>query len=138
VNGDVIEGRATLSKTRLLRNRLRIIGQRGALEIAEGQSHSVTFYPPEGRIKHDLSCLGIEDALKDKSVFQLELEDFVGAINAGKQPKVGAEESASMATIFENCYQIATALDEPWVDAAIPRLRAALPAEPTAASQPRS
>ena len=44
VNGDVIEGRVALSKTHLLRNRLRIIGQRGALEIAEGQSHSVTFY----------------------------------------------------------------------------------------------
>ena len=78
LNGDVIEGRATLSKTHLLRNRLRIIGQRGALEIAEGQSHSVTFYPPEGRIKHDLSHLGSEDVLKDKSVFQLELDDFVG------------------------------------------------------------
>ena len=56
LNGDVIEGRAIFSKTHLLRNRLRIVGQRGALEIAEGQSDSVTFYPAEGRIRHDLSC----------------------------------------------------------------------------------
>ena len=53
----------------------------------------------------------------------------------GKQPKVGAGESEKMATIFERCYQIATALDEPWVDGTIPRLRAALPPEQSAVLQ---
>ena len=54
---------------------------------------------------------------------------------AGKKPKVVAAESASMATIFEKCYQIATGLNEPWVDETIPRLRAALPPEQSAVLQ---
>jgi len=135
LNGDVIEGRAMLSKTHVLNNRLRITGQRGVLEIAEGQSHSVTFYPPEGRIRHDLSCPEDGDTLKDQNVFQLELEDFVEAITAGREPRASANDSVKMAAIFETCYQIEAGLPEPWVEETIPRLRAALPSNNAAAEK---
>lgn len=127
INGESVEGGATLSRTYKLRNRLRIVGQRGTLEVAEGQIHSVTFYPAESELRHDLSCARGEQFLVGENVFQLELEDFVSSIRNGRQPKTGGDQAALLAAVFERCYQMATPLDEPWANATIERLRSALP-----------
>lgn len=127
-NEDAVGGRVTLSRTHKLANRMRIVGQRGVLEIAEGQNNSVTFYPAEGGIRHDLSYLNGEPSINGENAFEMELEDFIRAVKNGTQPKTSGEQSIPLATIFEKCYECVTALEERWVDETIPLLRRALPA----------
>jgi predicted dehydrogenase len=129
VGENVVTGRVSLSRTHKLSNRTRIVGQRGVLEIGEGQSHSVTFYPAKSCVRHELSYFDNEQRPNGENIFQVELEDFVSAIKNGRQPRVDAGQGAILAAIFERCYKTATALDEPWVDATMLRLRAALPGE---------
>jgi predicted dehydrogenase len=136
--GDVITGRVTLSKTHKLANRVRIIGERGALQIDEGQTESVTYYPTEGGIRQELSYLKSDQLLDGKSFFQVELEDFLSAVQSGTKPRAAGEDGMLLAAIFEKCYEIARALDEPWVDTTIPRLRAALPDGEFAALRPKA
>ena len=126
-NGESLEGRVALSRTFKLGNRLRIVGERGALEVVEGQIHSVTFYPAGSEFRHELSYAAGNAFSDGENVFRLELEDFVSAIKDRRQPKASGDQAELLAAIFEKCYEIATPLDEPWADATIPRLRMALP-----------
>lgn len=131
--GDVLTGRVTLSKTHKLANRLRIVGERGIVEVGEGQSDSVNYFPAQSGIRHELSYLPKGVSENSKTCFQVQLDDFAEAVLSGREPQVSGIQAIASASIFERCYQIAVPLNEPWVDATIPRLREALPSEPGAA-----
>jgi predicted dehydrogenase len=111
---------------------MRVVGERGALEVAEGQSDSVSFYPAESGIRHDLSYWNGDQSTNGENAFQMQLKDFVTAVKNGTQPKASGEQSVLLATVFEQCYERATALEEPWVDQTIPLFRVALPTDKSA------
>jgi predicted dehydrogenase len=125
VNGRVIQGRVTLSKTHGLLNRLRVIGEYGVLEVGEGQNSSVTYFPAEENARHDItwatSPVGRED------YFRVQLEDFVSAIRNSAEPLVNGEQGAASVALIEECYREARRLPEPWVEATLGQLGGALP-----------
>jgi len=127
LNATTVRGRVTLSKTHNLTNRLRIVGERGVLEIGEGQANSVTFYPAESELRHEIrSCA----SAKEENYFRVQLEDFAHAVQTGVQPMITGEQASASVALIEQCYRRATRLSEPWVNSTLDRLSAALPAAP--------
>jgi len=125
-NGRVVEGRVTVSKTHRLANRLRIVGEKGRLEIGEGQSGSVSYFPVDSDLRHELSPNTAEYA-DAENYFQTQLEDFVRAVQRGTNPRVTGEQGSKSVALIERCYEIGEALSQPWKDSTLARLRLALP-----------
>jgi predicted dehydrogenase len=125
--GRKIPGCITLSKTHRLSNRLRVVGEKGALEIAEGESRMVTFLPSGGDYRHQLSYMAKPNAADQDDYFKIQLEDFVRAIHTGGDAKITGEQGSRSLTVIEKCYEIATRLEEPWVDSTLQRLARAMP-----------
>jgi len=128
VRGRSLQGRVRLSKTHQLGNRLRIVGEHGVLEVAEGQTRSVTHIPADGAFRHEITALRAPPAGKEPNYFQLQLEDFVRAILTGAPPMVDGEQGSKSVALAECCYRAATPLHEPWSEATLERLSMAAPA----------
>jgi predicted dehydrogenase len=137
VKGEQLEGHITLSKTHWLANRLRIIGEKGALEVGEGQSRSVNYLPARSPLQHAITYSSIANTEVEEDYFLRQLDDFVRAIKTGT-PRVDGEQASKSVALMERCYEIARPLQEPWCDAILERLKAALPESATApaSSQP--
>jgi UDP-N-acetylglucosamine 3-dehydrogenase len=130
LQGNPVPGRVTLSKTHRLGNRLRITAEKGVLEVREGQSRSVTFFPSGGVLQHEIFPAGYS-AKPEPDFFQLQLNDFVQAIRAGSQPMVSGRQSSQSVILMERCYQSAARMEEMWSATTIDRLRPAMsPAPP--------
>lgn len=127
--GNTLRGRMILSKTHKLANRLRICGEKGVLEIDEGQPSSVTFLPEPYRFLHEIGYANAASTRIEDSYyyFRLQLEDFAQAIKTGTEPKSNGEMGSASVAIIEKCYGIATRLGEPWCDATVAQLAAVLP-----------
>lgn len=123
-DGRPFRGTITLSKTHRLANRLRMVGENGALEIREGQSESVSFFPADRGLQYEITY---PSAAPRTDYFRLQLEDFVQAIRRGAEPRVNGEEASASVAVIEECYRTADTLNEVWADATLERLRTALP-----------
>jgi predicted dehydrogenase len=121
-----VPGRVTLSKTHSLADRLRVIGERGTLEVGENQKRSVTYNPSESHLCHEISPKSDVPSAND-DYFRVQLEDFVRAIQTGSEPRVSGEQGLASVVFMENCYQMAAPLSEPWVDEPLERLKEILP-----------
>lgn len=126
VRGRSLRGQITLSKTHLLSNRLRIVGERGTLEIREGQSLTVAFLSNETGLRHDISCREKTGSGLEPDYFKVQLEDFIQVIHAGGHPRIDGEQGSKSVAITERCYKIATTLEETWCTATLQRLKSAL------------
>jgi predicted dehydrogenase len=122
IQGRILEGRITLSKTQKLANRLRLVGEKGALEVAEGQSRSVTFFPAGSDVQHEIHTTGTPGANAEPDYFRLQLEDFVNAVRFGMRPRIDGEQGLRSVELTDRCFEIATPLDEPWCMATLERL----------------
>jgi UDP-N-acetylglucosamine 3-dehydrogenase len=127
--GHAVRGRVTLSKTHALANRLLIIGQAGILEVGDNQTRSVTFSPAANNLRHEISSKAGSVGSSEDDFFQRQLEDFVRAIQTGTEPKVSGAAGLQSVALMERCYQLATPMDEPWVDAPLERLKEILPSD---------
>lgn len=127
VHGRPVEGRVALSKTHRLSNRLQITGEKGILEVREGQTASVTFLPAQTELRHEIFASAAKEGQTEPDYFQLQIEDFVRAIQTGGQPAVTGEQGAKSVALMERCYQNAERLEEPWCETTLDLLRAALP-----------
>jgi predicted dehydrogenase len=126
LQGYSVPGTVTLSKTHRLANRLRITGERGVLEVREGQSSSVTFFPADVSHKHEIFP-SAPASQPEPDFFQLQLLDFLQAVRCGQQPKVNGRQGSRSVLLMERCYQVAARLGETWSTATIESLRAAMP-----------
>lgn len=134
INGRPVAGRVTVSKTHRLLNRLRLVGPRGGLEIGEGQSESVTFFPADARLQHEI--MGSDKNESDsRDYFRIQIEDFIHAVEQRTSPRSSGESGSKSIALIERCYEIAEPLSEPWTDRNLPVMRSALPEsrDPTAA-----
>jgi predicted dehydrogenase len=124
--GQPIKGSIILSKTHSLLNCLRIAGERGILEIGEGQTRSVMYFPANQERRHEITSLGKEGFEVDQDYFRVQLNDFLAAIQTGVSPKVNGRQGRKSVEITERCYGIATAKKELWCDSTLERLRLAM------------
>ena len=87
--GSGLIGTIKLSKTRVLRNRFRLHGERGCIQILESQRDSVTFLPAHHNgLRHEIfesTCYGGSSA---REPFRRQIEDFATAIRSATQPRV--------------------------------------------------
>jgi predicted dehydrogenase len=121
VDGRPLRGRVVLSKTHRLSNRIRIVGERGTLELGGRQTRSVTFLPSRSTVRQELTAATpLPEAEPD--YFQLQLHDFVNAIRTGAAPRVDGEQATRSVLLTERCYALATTLEEPWCEATLERL----------------
>jgi predicted dehydrogenase/nucleoside-diphosphate-sugar epimerase len=123
-NGRTFQGKVTLSKSHRLSNRLNIVGEKGSLVIAEGEKQSVSFIPLDGTLRHQIT----RNSNSSHDYYQVQLDDFVDAIEQKRPPLVPGAEAAGSIRVIEECYLNAKALPEPWCDSTIDRLSSALPA----------
>jgi UDP-N-acetylglucosamine 3-dehydrogenase len=124
--GHSVPGRVTLSKTHSLADRLRIIGEGGILEVGENQKRSINYYPAHSDLRHEIFPKA-EVASVEDDYFRLQLDDFVQAVHTSTKPRVSGEHGLASVTLMETCYQMATPLEEPWVDEPLDRLKEVLP-----------
>lgn len=115
--GPPVQGLVTLSKTHLLKNRLRIVGDYGSLELAEGERTKVSFFPKHTGLRQEISWA--EAPVADEEYFRLQLEDFVAAVRSGSKPMVSGEEATRSIALIEECYSKAEPLELPWQSSTI-------------------
>lgn len=126
VLGQAVPGRVILSKTHRLANRLRVIGETGTLEVREGQARSVHFSPVHGEFQEEIFPAGTP-ASEEPDYFNVQLEDFLRAIQTHSLPRIDGAQGALSVALMEQCYRTASHLDEPWNTSTLHRLRAAMP-----------
>lgn len=134
VDGRPLRGRVVLSKTHQLQNRLRIVGERGTLEVRGGQTRSVTYLPSRSPLRHELTAAALPPSDAEPDYFQLQLRDFVNAIRTGAAPRVDGEQATRSVVLTERCYAMRTALEEPWCEATLEHLARARPHPASAAA----
>ena len=115
--GSALNGVITLSKTHILQNRLRILGEYGSLELAEGERARISFFPKHTELRQEISWA--ESPAGDEEYFRLQLEDFVAAIQSGSKPMVSGEEASRSIALIEECYSKAEPLELPWQSSTI-------------------
>jgi hypothetical protein len=90
----------------------------------------VTYYPAHSDFCHEISRKAdAASAAAEDDYFQRQLEDFVRAIQTGSEPRVSGERGLDSVALMEQCYQMATPLEEPWVDVPLERLKEILPSD---------
>jgi predicted dehydrogenase len=125
--GNSVEGHITLSKTHRLTNKLSIAGENGRLEVREGQSEGVTYYPSSSNLRHEISDKSRTPGGDEEDYFKAELEDFIRAIQSGGKPMVDGQEGSKSVALIEECYSMAQHLDEPWVDQSLELIMRSVP-----------
>jgi len=124
-------GEVRLSKTVSLRNRFRLYGQRGCLEVPDSQRESATFFPADHpELKHEIVHDRGGAPLTDADYFRLQIEDFVRAIQRGAPPSVTGRQALPSIDLVEKCYRARTNLSEPWLLETLASRRADGPDEP--------
>jgi predicted dehydrogenase/nucleoside-diphosphate-sugar epimerase len=109
-------GEVTLSRTHSLRNRLRLYGERGCIEIKDSHRDSVTFFPAGHKgYKHEISMPEPHEPISDVQYFQFQIEDFVRAVQSGVEPRVTGRSGLASLELIEQCYRVRTPLPESWV-----------------------
>lgn len=113
------KGVVELSRTRELRNSAIIRGTRGEIEIGLGGKKYVNAHPQKLLAYSDgkVSCDRQSEQLL-LSLFDLQIEDWLRAIERGGTPFVTGTEAARSVALIESCYQQRRLLELPWVGAA--------------------
>jgi predicted dehydrogenase/nucleoside-diphosphate-sugar epimerase len=132
---DPIEGCVTLSRTRTLRNSVRIECERGALEVRSGEQYRISIRPHElelfDRMRNEvrgydltLGWAGEADA-PGFEAFRTEIDDWIGAIRSGRGPQLSGRSALPTVKLIEDCYRSARSIVEPWVEEGLRRVREA-------------
>lgn len=110
-------GRVELSRTRLLRNTIRIEGERGSLEL--GPSFDPEVRLELGRRGRRLSgTVAYRDAPRAErleDVFLAQLDDFARAIHEGTEPLVPGREGRRSIALLDACRGVRRPLELPWL-----------------------
>jgi predicted dehydrogenase/nucleoside-diphosphate-sugar epimerase len=128
--GEPVEGRVELSRTRELRNTIRIECERGTLELANGERHHVSVMP------HNMELVDrIGDAARDyrltasweadreapgRAAYRLEMNDWLAAIRTGQPPVLDGRTAVPVVRLIEDCYRQVRTEAEPWVCETLP------------------
>jgi len=109
--GGPVPGTIELSRTRSLSGLIRVECESGAIE-APLASPGVVRLTVDGRT-HELSAGSPADGYGP--AFRAQLEDFLAAIDGGREPRVSGTDGAALVRLIEACYRGRQPLPEPWV-----------------------
>jgi predicted dehydrogenase/nucleoside-diphosphate-sugar epimerase len=142
-DGEAAEGRVELSRTRRLRSTLRILCERGTLELRTGERYKVAVVPegielcdPDRGTPRAFNVQGSwadEPEATGYEAYRAEIDDWLDAIRTGAPARLDAASAVRTAELIERCYGRSGRLEEPWVWEGISRpADAAVPAQPRA------
>ncbi|MBA7626835.1 Inositol 2-dehydrogenase/D-chiro-inositol 3-dehydrogenase [subsurface metagenome] len=112
------EGYIELSRTRNLRNTAIIRGERGTIEVSV-RSSSISIHPNGlsgnvvGNVLEAQTTASKGESLVD--LLEAEIEDWVEAITAKREPRVLGEEGRKSVALIEACYKNRKPLELPWL-----------------------
>ena len=121
--GRSIDGRMEISRTRVLRNSLRVEFENAVVEVAEDERYRVRVRP-HGRAAADgILRMGqshrLEISWDDEppapfhEVFRAVIDDWLEAIRSGRRPELWGQTAISTVELIESCYRRAQFLHEP-------------------------
>jgi nucleoside-diphosphate-sugar epimerase/predicted dehydrogenase len=124
-HGEPVEGRVTLSRLRVLRNRFRLQCERGVLELPVRERDRVTVRPhgneavdPATGVSHEYQLEMGWQKMTDPHLlapFRAEIDDWLRAIHSGQPPYLSGASALATVRLIEECYRQPRPLDEPWV-----------------------
>ncbi len=120
-----IEGRVELSRTRKLRNSLRVNCEQGTLELRTGE-HAELLIQPRGLSLEDPSRGERRDytirahwsdlpSLPGYEAYRRVIDDWIEAIRTGQPPRLDGDSATRTVRLIAECYRRREPLDEPWV-----------------------
>jgi nucleoside-diphosphate-sugar epimerase/predicted dehydrogenase len=111
-------GRIELSRTRNLRNSVRIEGTRGFVEIHLYKNEVLTGSPNALAFRHDgISPYEIRPQFVAE-LFDIALKDFRKSISRGEQADILSRDATESVKLIERCYATRQQLVQPWVKVA--------------------
>jgi nucleoside-diphosphate-sugar epimerase len=120
--GNRVQGRIELSRTRTLRNSFRFRCERGTIELKSGDRYSLLIHP-EGASSSE-APFAIEASapgqLREESwygSFAAQFDEWHQAIRTGRPCELAGSVALQALQVFEECYENPELLDEPWVNA---------------------
>jgi predicted dehydrogenase len=110
-------GIVELSRTRVLRNTMRIVGERGALEIGPGFDPEVrlSLGRQSRRLIGRVEVPGRPRLARLEDVFVSQLEDFTRAVRDGITPFIPGREGRRSVALIEACRKVRQPLEFPWL-----------------------
>ena len=121
--GTFVPAHMELSRTRKLRNSIRVEGSRGTIEWSFGERAKVRLQTPSTFVDtltaSPRECT-IEARWRDEPEqqgyegFRAQIDDFVGAINGDHEPQLSGASVLPSVELMEQCYTQRVALPEPW------------------------
>lgn len=137
-DGEALEGAVGLSRTRRLRNSIRVACENGTLELRTGEHFRVNVLPPRSRLTDPLTgatrAVRLDAAWDGQPVYpgyesyRAEFDDWLGAVGGGGEAYLSPRSALRTVTLIETCYERATRVVEPWVAEGLPA--ATVPASP--------
>jgi predicted dehydrogenase/nucleoside-diphosphate-sugar epimerase len=125
-DGEVIEGRIELSRTRKLRNTIRIDCELGSYELPSGERFRVDVRPSglelADDLQHKVRPHTLQAAWADEIVspgfaaYRAQLDDWLAAIRTGGTPELSGASALPVVSFIEECYRSAEPLAEPWAE----------------------
>jgi predicted dehydrogenase/nucleoside-diphosphate-sugar epimerase len=123
--GEAVDGRVELSRTRELGSRFRILCERGSLEYRLTERYRIRIVEGPGELEdpldHSRRPYTLEAAWSDEpeapwyETMRAEIDDFVGAVRAGRPPELSGRSALPTTRVIEECYRRAQPLPEAWV-----------------------
>jgi predicted dehydrogenase/nucleoside-diphosphate-sugar epimerase len=123
--GSPVDGRVELSRTRRLRGTLRVVCERGTLELRTGERYRVGVLPNDTALVDPVRGTPRDFALQATWAderetpgyegYRAEIDDWLQAIRTGEPAQLSADSGVRTVELIEECYDRAGRLNEPWV-----------------------
>jgi predicted dehydrogenase/nucleoside-diphosphate-sugar epimerase len=133
----VVPCRIELSRTRQMRNSIRVRCERGTLELRRGEFARVAVQPDDLEARDPLTGLrvadlsaqwGDEPPLNGYQAFRAEMDDWLDAMTLGRDPVLSGRSVLPTVRVVEESYQRRQPLAEPWSDEGLHARRRRAPA----------
>lgn len=123
--------RMELSRTRQLRGTIRVTCERGTIELMRGDFCSLRVHSSPERVADAVrqaerpltltARWGDEGEISGYQAFRAEIDDWLRAVDTRSEPQLSGRSVLPVIKTIDECYRLATPLDEPWVDHGIAR-----------------
>ena len=121
-----VPARVELSRTRQLRGTIQVACQHGMLELVRGDFCTLLVHAPPDRVTDPVTGQlrpvsisarwGDEDDIIGYKAFRAEFDDWIGAIDARRDPELSGRSVVQVVRTVEACYSSPDRLAETWVD----------------------
>ncbi|WPL17671.1 Putative UDP-kanosamine synthase oxidoreductase subunit [Thiorhodovibrio winogradskyi] len=104
-----------LSRARNLDSGFRVECETATLEFGVTERFEITVYPSVGASPYLIRPTDVDTGASWFEPFRAEIDDWLGAIVAGKRPELDGRSCLASLRLIEECYSKRQSLDYPWL-----------------------